>query len=99
MVMSVCMLVWLNSLTAGVGVGEDCSWSLFGTWADQIRYIRESSTPLYDVWYLITGGGSVGLWLYTFLHVVPAVILGWTLAGIISAVWMLIKWKAKGNGA
>lgn len=96
-VCSIGALVWLNRVTAGTG--EHCSWSFFGIWEDEIGYIRESSTPLYDIWYLITGGGSVGLWLYTFMHVIPAVILGWTLAAVISAGWMLVKRKGKREGA
>ena len=94
-VCTVGMLAWLDRITAGTG--EDYNWSLFCIWGEQIRYIRESSTPWYDIWYLITGGGSQVLWLYTFIHLVVAAILAWALAGVAGAIYTL-GFRDRGNG-
>ena len=82
MALSILALVFLNNITAGTS--DTCSWSLFGVWREEIGYLSGSTTLMYDIGYLFTGGASRWLWLYTFMHCVPAAILGWAGAAIIA---------------
>ena len=92
--LSVLALVFLNKVTAGTG--DTCSWSLFGIWQKEIGYLSRSTTLMHDIGYLFVGGGSRWLWLYTFLHCVPAVTLGWAGAAIISMVGFVRGQRARG---
>ena len=78
---SVLCLILLNHLTAGVG--ENCSWSLFGIWAEEWRYMADSDTPTPAIGSLFSGRHSLWLWLYTALHTVVAVALGWSLNAVL----------------
>ena len=85
--LSVVALVFLNTATAGTS--DTCSWSLFGVWRDEVGYLCRSSTLMYDIGYLFAGGASRWLWLYTFVHCVVAVILGWAATAIIAVIRFL----------
>ena len=95
-VLGVAALVMLNRATSGVC--EHGEWSLFGIWAGELRYVADSSRPVHAFGYLFVGQHSVWLWIYTLLHIVVAVILGWAGAAVVGAARVLAR-RAGSTGA
>ncbi len=93
LVMTLASLVLLNHLTAGTG--RNCKWSLFGIWAERYSYIIDSGDPMYYVGQIFVGAHGHWLLLYTSLHIVVAIILGWAAAAVICSIRALWRYRLR----
>ena len=89
LLLTVAFLFALNRLTAGIG--ENCRWSLFGIWREELTYLAQADSLRYALAALFSGRHSLWLWIYTLEHVIAAAILGWAAAAAISVVIILIR--------
>lgn len=79
----------LNYATSGTG--DHCTWSFFGIWAEEFSYLRESDSLWTSIGDLFRGTHSMWLWLYTVMHIIPALMLGWAAAAVVAVGRVIVK--------